>query len=933
MQRYGKIIRVERQSHSQLLDQQSLRDELSFDARKRRACVRGIVTRAYSRRHYDVLIPGRDHPYTRVPTTEPVLLSAGDVVTIMFVEDNPGIPVILTQRKQAQPRSFLGAPPDPIPVHYWPFYRQSPTRGSASVFDGAISWLFSICVATANRATWKVRVWEDQIFVLARTTLANNDSAIYRLSYLRGIVQPFMPQTGTVPYLWDFVVDPLGEDHDVFALTVHPTNGTVGMLRMGRVAGFTPFGAGAVRKWATNVPLVPYGVQEQRMIVGQDTVGVVMGLNSSPVNVVQVWDKESGAAGASRSLPQIHPAEGRNTAYRASGLEYQGGRRDLKDWDPEVGPPGCPLLAAGDGTPTGGRKVLPYVSGAGVYPDSSMGEVDPARWAELLEGVIQIPHLGLFLVAQKSHVPYLRAFKLDGSLAWEIDGNLQASGQKLFRPLVSTNDGRVVVHTLKLTWETVRWRDADITEMPLSGVAAVRNIRERERESRIVTSCHEYLEIYRAASGELLESQRTTEGEIVTKAYVPTGSVKLVTQPVRVLPDWENIGGVDTPVLGYPDGDKDLLDPPSVLYEIEGDYTERSAATYTSPLLAPRFFTPWSQFPDGGPIGPFLGRPKVGFGTMSYEHAGRLPLDPGIEDPRSYLDNYVDTIVERGEGAEFWSAVVAQGSYSMPNPDWDGEDPDYEFIPTWYAFKLGWSAQEVVTRISEPAVFGTERAYVSHDGKLLLLEPRANVGISWGYELGEINPVREIPYIDEAKLAFSYPSFERDEEGGKTAQTIETNTATGCRIPHYLNEDDFKRNETYVVALNIDSSSSTHQMFEEVWRYPVYVSYPPPGRPQVSNIVSTADGRTIVSVEGPRRPMSPPSSNFGTEARIYVYVLTATGTLVAKFENDYVPLPTITYGNPEGERDTLVLSGDMAILARYADLWGLTNPPPPFWSF
>lgn len=107
-----------------------------------------------------------------------------------------------------------------------------------------------------------------------------------------------------------------------------------------------------------------------------------------------------------------------------------------------------------------------------------------------------------------------------------------------------------------------------------------------------------------------------------------------------------------------------------------------------------------------------------------------------------------------------------------------------------------------------------------------------------------------------------------------------------------------------------------------------------PGIKSLSNVVSTADGRTVLSVEGPMRPKVPPSSNYNSEAKIYLYEIdTASGTLISRVENDYTQIPSIIFAQQEGARDSLVLSGGMAILSRYAQLYGATTPPPPYWSF
>lgn len=105
----GQIIRVERLSHAQMQEQGRQREHLSFDVRKQKNFEKGIITKVYSRNHYDVQIPGRDYPYTRVPTMEPAYLKLDQVVTMAFVGGNPGIPVILVRQTEKRPRLFLEA--------------------------------------------------------------------------------------------------------------------------------------------------------------------------------------------------------------------------------------------------------------------------------------------------------------------------------------------------------------------------------------------------------------------------------------------------------------------------------------------------------------------------------------------------------------------------------------------------------------------------------------------------------------------------------------------------------------------------------------------------------------------------------------------------------------------------------------------------------
>ncbi|MFA7482787.1 MAG: hypothetical protein WC314_19930 [Vulcanimicrobiota bacterium] len=133
------------------------RDALSFDLRRRKQYEDGVIVRVRSRTKYDVLIPGRAHPYEAIPPLEPVYLRVGDVVKLGFIEDNPGIPVILCRGGVQSKRFFLGA--ETLSLS-WPTFRQS--YGRASRINGSITGSWSSTpdlYPTAIRLTEDVR-WE-----------------------------------------------------------------------------------------------------------------------------------------------------------------------------------------------------------------------------------------------------------------------------------------------------------------------------------------------------------------------------------------------------------------------------------------------------------------------------------------------------------------------------------------------------------------------------------------------------------------------------------------------------------------------------------------------------------------------------------------------------------------------------------------------------
>ena len=95
-----EVIRVESADRAALADRER---RLQFGAQQRQTPIRGRIVGVHGY-VYDVLIPGRAHPYGGVPTSEPVKLELGSVVWLGFIEDNPGLPFILAFRAESTTR-------------------------------------------------------------------------------------------------------------------------------------------------------------------------------------------------------------------------------------------------------------------------------------------------------------------------------------------------------------------------------------------------------------------------------------------------------------------------------------------------------------------------------------------------------------------------------------------------------------------------------------------------------------------------------------------------------------------------------------------------------------------------------------------------------------------------------------------------------------
>ena len=103
-------IRVEQQSEEQRKRQEQIAENWSFRVRKIRRTIRGKITKVYLGRRYDVLVPGREYPYERVPTDGGCYLKVGQVVDVGFMEDNPGIPFILCRVRDINGPRLLVSP-------------------------------------------------------------------------------------------------------------------------------------------------------------------------------------------------------------------------------------------------------------------------------------------------------------------------------------------------------------------------------------------------------------------------------------------------------------------------------------------------------------------------------------------------------------------------------------------------------------------------------------------------------------------------------------------------------------------------------------------------------------------------------------------------------------------------------------------------------
>ncbi len=68
----------------------------------RRNYEKGRIVTRHSMMRYDVLIPGREHPWTKVGTLNPAWFDEGETVVVGFLEGNPQIPFIATQKPWIQ---------------------------------------------------------------------------------------------------------------------------------------------------------------------------------------------------------------------------------------------------------------------------------------------------------------------------------------------------------------------------------------------------------------------------------------------------------------------------------------------------------------------------------------------------------------------------------------------------------------------------------------------------------------------------------------------------------------------------------------------------------------------------------------------------------------------------------------------------------------
>jgi hypothetical protein len=743
---FGIAIRVENLSQPERDELEERRRKLSFEAREKRQTQKGRIVARHGYL-YDVLIPGREYPYTLVPPTEPVKLKVGSTVTLGFVEDNPGIPFILAFRKRRSVRQLT----ELLPVEgaLWTHFLQNGGRKGRTTWTPIQLQNFrSMSDFYAPGAERLVRVWGAKIYAdIFGGILAFMEAG----GQYFGFDYPFYFCAGA-PI--DMVLDE-GEDGVMYVLAgsgggagiiekIDPVTQTQ-ILAAALGSGSVSTGTANYRPIRTSLFLsptfTPEGGEEE------DAFPPTFGCLSSkpheatgqPTLHLHVFDRSSGDSVSLQRIEQGPPPEfATGERYPlVSSPESAGGAvgwRRFELWspsllggDPIVDEAGLPYYDMkirpeyldGRNTTQAGRILSPFARIGEGWSNIGLGippvfPRDPVNWTSTssrdlywgIEGedfadppILTLPTdcTGIIqctpsiVIPACTVTPGMVAHKVDGSRAWEVKGWEQADDEGGGAGAIQTRDfySPLLAHNGRLAVITRRARflTIDITE-----IQATSTFEDFFDTSILLTSGHPYYG---------------------TRSY-PAGFVEGETMRARVLISVEDRLEIFTATTGEKTASQPLT---AVKITSKAHYPGANLGTETGAY--------WTYLLDDTFIFPYTGPTYLDL----YGPVGPQPPIEPYEQGRT--DYYTQPWLLP------FSRKIASGNY---NPETTRRSTFSAGArganPSWFVFSSGemavagpsgWSlrreAIEFETSADAPLLFDKARACVSTSGSLLIFGP------------------------------------------------------------------------------------------------------------------------------------------------------------------------------------------------------------------
>lgn len=599
-----EIIRVEAADTGEIAEREK---QFSFGMRQRQQPIRGRIV-AVNGYMYDVLIPGRAHPYADVPPCEPVKLEVGMVVWLGFVEDNPGLPFILAFRAEASSRTLTAGHAVPQ-IIAWTHDRAGPGRTSRAPWIKPRQPLVRCERMSGSFGEFpEVRVWDNQIFFTFATRTVG-------LLAMGDQYDPWLSGSDPVAPHYDLTPVPgLGSGRNGWALD-----------RDGNFCFLWSSGASKASRddlvtlWQAPITLSGHYILPGTIYVVPPTMfdaAEIAGLSVADGKLYAIrWNSDTGTEIERTPLTQTAAGEGGfvpgEDALFLSGGNFDGGwlpDTHQRYWDPNVS-----LVRSFPANPFG------FLNGAAFHSQSYWQHIGERRFGirqenmgastafwgpepespdELLQfveidGVLQ--HIDLSsrdksriipMPRALHYLPTLVAYTATGAKAWEVLGWERTPDEPpyhyrdFFSPRM-LHDGKIYTMTVRLTFETIdeEWAiinrvdigfnhddayDMTVDNIRVTGVPYQIEYLLQEmlpRRSRRIVGIQTFFEAYSVESGVRLTS--TPLVPQIKSKFVTRGEYKGELPPRHAitltmnLPNggsltMEQYGQVAEAVLGYP---------------------------------------------------------------------------------------------------------------------------------------------------------------------------------------------------------------------------------------------------------------------------------------------------------------------------------------------------------------------------------------------
>lgn len=508
--------RIERVGEAVRLEQQRRRARLSFDVQEKTHSAEGVVV-GRSGVHHDVLIPGRAHPYSRVPALNGARFRNGATVTLGFVGGNSGIPVILSagpSERNKSRRSLIKTASQPwVGLGDWGYIFQSTRRQSTGSEVAVSSEDLTTNSAVVSFGNWLVgwRVLGAWVYTLVDEPWGQcldryRLGTLFHFSFGTSIL-------GALVYDWMCVEGEGG--HEIYSADTASTLNTSPGWRLTRLNNALQI------VWRTPPILPNDGPRSGGIWVHGEHVYAInkeVRAADSYALILRSWSRDTGNPGPVRELDR----------YIGSS-PYMG---VLRGGDPP--PPHAPWSA---GRSEAGSFISTAES-ARMFPWSPTSTQPSPRlwdgWTSLeVDGAIVV---GDIFIPRISASIQLRAYRMDGSTAGVVRGD-EASPDRVefYTPILADSDGRILVRIERVELARVSWSDATVTmtglvqppanRQTMGGVIASWEF--RPAEGWAVVRRRTLFGSWDMRSSSLTDAWPITDNQIEYDYSVPTGQPQL----------------------------------------------------------------------------------------------------------------------------------------------------------------------------------------------------------------------------------------------------------------------------------------------------------------------------------------------------------------------------------------------------------------------